>query len=134
MSSFINLWKNMIWYISNSVNSNYSPIFCPSQFLAVYFPIMLTNLTDLWQKLQQVTNKYGACVFSSAAQSSLTVCDLMDCSTPCFSVHHQSQSLLKLMSMSCQYHPTISFSVVPFSCLQSFSELGSFLMSILHIR
>ena len=37
--------------------------------------------------------------FSSVAQSSLTLCDPMDCSTPGHPVHHQTQSLLKLMSI-----------------------------------
>ena len=37
--------------------------------------------------------------FCSVTQSCLTVCDPMDCSTPGFPVHHQLQSLLKLMSM-----------------------------------
>ena len=37
-----------------------------------------------------------------------------------------SQSLLKLMSLSSWYHLTISSSVVPFSCLQSFLAWGSF--------
>ena len=40
-----------------------------------------------------------------------------------------SQSLLKLMSIESVKHPTISSSVVPFSCLQSFPALGSFQMS-----
>ena len=35
--------------------------------------------------------------FSSVAQSCLTLCDPMDCSTPGFPVSHQLQSLLKLM-------------------------------------
>ena len=48
--------------------------------------------------------------FSSVPQSSLTLCDPTECSTPGFPVHHQ---LLE--------RPTISSSVVPFSsCLQSF--------------
>ena len=37
--------------------------------------------------------------FSSVAQSCLNTCDPMECSTPGFPVHHQSQSLLKLMSI-----------------------------------
>ena len=37
--------------------------------------------------------------FSSATQSCLTLCNPMDCSTPGFPVHHQLQSLLKLMSI-----------------------------------
>ena len=36
--------------------------------------------------------------FSSVAQSCPTLCDPMDCSTPGLPVHHNSQSLLKLMS------------------------------------
>ena len=36
---------------------------------------------------------------SSVAQSCPNLCDSMDCSTPGFSVHHQLQSLLKLMSI-----------------------------------
>ena len=35
--------------------------------------------------------------FSSVAQSCLTLCYPMDCSTPGFPVHHQLRSLLKLM-------------------------------------
>ena len=40
-----------------------------------------------------------------------------------------SLSLLKRMSSSWWYHPNISSSVVPFSCLQSFPATGSFQMS-----
>ena len=40
-----------------------------------------------------------------------------------------SRSSLKLMSVKSWCHPTISSSVVPFSCLQSFPESGSFPMS-----
>ena len=65
------------------------------------------------------------------AQSCLTLCNPMDCSTPGFLVHHQ---LLELITNSCPSswwcHPTISSSVVPFSsCLQSFPVSGSFQMS-----
>ena len=38
-------------------------------------------------------------VFSSLTQSGPVLCDPMDCSTSGFPVHHQSQSLLKLMSI-----------------------------------
>ena len=38
-------------------------------------------------------------VFSSVAQLCLTLCDFMDCSTPGCPVHHQTQSLHKLMSI-----------------------------------
>ena len=68
--------------------------------------------------------------FSPVAQSCLTLCDPMDCSTPgLFVLHH-----LLVCSNSCLlsrwYHPTISSSVVPFSSrLQSFPASGSFPMS-----
>ena len=42
----------------------------------------------------------GWCPFSSVAQLCMTLCDPMDCSMPGFPVHHHSQSLLKLMSIS----------------------------------
>ena len=68
--------------------------------------------------------------FRSVAQSRLTLCDPMDCSTPGLGVYSNSCPL----SRWC--HPTISSSVIPFSsCLQSFPALGSFAMSsVLHIR
>ena len=67
--------------------------------------------------------------FSSVAQSFPTLCDLMDCSTPGFPVHHQLPP--RACSNSCPYsqwgHPTISSSVVRFSsCPQSFPASGSF--------
>ena len=37
--------------------------------------------------------------FSSVAQLCPILCNAMDCSTPGFPVHHQSRSLLKLMSI-----------------------------------
>ena len=37
--------------------------------------------------------------FSSVAQSCLTLCDPMNCSTPGLPVHHQSRSSFKLMSI-----------------------------------
>ena len=53
------------------------------------------------------------CQFNSVAQSCLTLCDPMDCSTP-----------------SLPGHPTISSSVIPFSsCPQSSPASGSFPMS-----
>ena len=69
---------------------------------------------------------------SSVAQSCQTLCDPMDCSTPGFPVHHQLQSLLKLMSIASSQscHPPISSSIVPFSShLQSFPASGSFQLS-----
>ena len=63
-----------------------------------------------------------------STQSSQTLCDPMDCSTPVFLSFTISRSLPKLMSRWC--HPTISSSVAPFSsCPQSFPASGSFLVS-----
>ena len=42
----------------------------------------------------------GSVQFSSVAQSCLTLCNPMDCSTPGLPVHHQLQSLLKPMSIA----------------------------------
>ena len=70
--------------------------------------------------------------FSSVAQSCLTLCDPMDCSTPGFPT--PSTPTPRAYSNSCPSsrwcHPTISSSVVPFStCLQSFLAAGAFQMS-----
>ena len=63
--------------------------------------------------------------FSSVTQLCLTLCDPMDCSTPGF-----PSPTLEACSDSCSSswwcHPTISSSVIPFSCLQSFLASGSF--------
>ena len=44
-------------------------------------------------------NQFKIIQFSSVIQSCLTFCNPMDCSTPGFPVHPNSQSLLKLMSI-----------------------------------
>ena len=58
--------------------------------------------------------------FSSVAQSCLTLCDPMDCSTPGFPVHHQLlESLLKLMSIksvmpsNCSHHTRLKRKAQP---------------------
>ena len=68
--------------------------------------------------------------FSSVAQSCLTLCDPMDCSTPGFPVHHQLLNLTQTRPSSQWCHSTISCSIVPFSShLPSFAASGSFPMS-----
>ena len=69
--------------------------------------------------------------FSSVVQSYPTLCDPMNRSTPGFTVHHQLPGVHpKSCPLSWWCHPTISFTVVPFSsCPQSFPESGSFQMS-----
>ena len=69
--------------------------------------------------------------FSSVAQSCLTLCDPMDCSTPGLPVHHQllefTQTHVHRVGDAIQpSHPVTPFS----SCLQSFPASGSFQMSL----
>ena len=71
------------------------------------------------------------CSCCSVAKLCLTLCDPMDCT------QHIRLSCPSLCPRVCSHscpsrscHPTISFSVVPFSsCLQSFPEPGSFPMN-----
>ena len=69
--------------------------------------------------------------FSSVTLLCPTLCDPMDCNMPGLPVHHQ---ILEPTQTRVHWvwwcHPTISFSVVPFSsCPQSFPASGSFQMS-----
>ena len=69
--------------------------------------------------------------FSSVTQLCPTLCDPMDCGTPSFPVCHQllelTQTHVHLVGDAIQ--PSVSSSVIPFSCLQSFPASGSFPMS-----
>ena len=72
--------------------------------------------------------------FSSIAQSCLTLCDPMDCSTPGLPVHHQlpdsTQTHLYQVGDAIQPSHPLSSSVILFSsCPQSFPASGSFPMS-----
>ena len=67
----------------------------------------------------------------SVAQSCLTLCSPVECSTPSFPVHHHLPELTQthVHWVSDAIQPSQSL-VIPFSsCLQSFPALGSFLMS-----
>ena len=64
---------------------------------------------------------------SSVAQSCLTLCNPMDCSTQGFPVHYQLPELAQTRPSSQWCNPTISTSVIPFaSCLRSFPASKSF--------
>ena len=67
----------------------------------------------------------------SVAQSRPTFCNPMDCSTPGFPVHHQLPKLAQthVHWVGDAIQPTISPSIIPFSCLQSFQASGSFPVS-----
>ena len=68
--------------------------------------------------------------FSSVTQSCPILCNPMECSTPGFLVHHPTPGACSNSCPSSRwYHPTISSSVIPFSCLQSFPASGSFPVS-----
>ena len=86
--------------------------------LGLLFGPALTSLHDYWKDHP----------FSSVAQSSLTLCHPMDCSTPGFLVHHQFPELAQTQ-VHWVSHPTISSSIIPFFCLQSFPASGSSLVS-----
>ena len=67
--------------------------------------------------------------FSSIAQSCLTLCDPMNCSTSGLPVHHQLPEFTQTHVHSQWCHPAISSSVVPFSCPHSLPASESFPMS-----
>ena len=64
----------------------------------------------------------------SVAESCLTLCDPMDCSTPGSCILHYLLGFAQShVHWSWRCHPTISSSAAPFSsCLQSFPASGSF--------
>ena len=65
--------------------------------------------------------------FSSVAQSCLTLCNPMECSTPASLSITSTGPCANSWPSSQWCHPNISSSVIPFSsCLQSFSASGSF--------
>ena len=68
--------------------------------------------------------------FTTVAQTCLTLCDPMDCSTPGFPVHHQLPELAQTHVHWVSDAIQTSHPVLPFSfCLQSFPASGSFPMS-----
>ena len=72
--------------------------------------------------------------FSSVAQLCLTLWDPMDCTTPGFPCPSPSPGACSNSCPLSQWcHPTISSSVITFSCLQSFPVSGSFPVTRLFI-
>ena len=94
--------------------------------------------TLLWSNFPSIKNKgiwwnkkISSVQFGSVAQSCLTLCDPMDCSTPGFPVHHQllelTQTHVHCISDAIQPSHPLFF---PFSSrLQSFPASGSVLAS-----
>ena len=87
-----------------------------------------THITFMFRyNLLFLKQKFNLCLqhqFSSVTQLCLTLCYSMDCSMPGFpSPTPRACSNSWPSSRSC--HPTISSSVLPFSCLQTFPASGS---------
>ena len=73
--------------------------------------------------------------FSSVAQSCPTLCDSMDCSIPCFPVHHQLWSLLRLMSIESVMPSSHLILCRPLLLPSNFPSIRVFSKeSVLHIR
>ena len=70
-------------------------------------------------------------LFSSVAQSCLTLCNPMDCGTPGFPVHRHLPEITKthVNWVGDTIQPTSSFVISFSSCLQSFPASGSFPVS-----
>ena len=98
---------------------------CSLVYLEKNIAPLTLDLEISFELLASRTLIYLCCFqFSPVAQSCSTLCDSMDCSTPGF------PELTDSCPLSRWCHPTISYSVVPFSCLQSFpASAGSFPMS-----
>ena len=93
---------------------------------SLWFSRFWVGLTICISKLIQVVS--GPYLENHSVQLCQTLCDPMDCSMPGFPVHPGAYSNSCPSSRWC--HPTISFSVVPFSsCLRSFPVSGAFPMS-----
>ena len=72
------LWKKVPW----TIKSRITILTCSST--SGYFS---GEKKKKWK--QKCLLRFSACGFSSVAQSCLTLCDPIDCSTPGFPVHHQ---------------------------------------------
>ena len=94
-------------------------------------PAQPSSLRDPGTRTQPALRLLSSVQFSPVPQSRPALCKPMDCSTPGLPVHQQLPQFTKNSSpLSRWCHPTISSSVIPFSChLQSFPALGSFQMS-----
>ena len=154
-----NIYKNIIKYISYILLSpvllftflklthpNYDK---PKQKMtieaAVNWPVFMSHGRDdkaksrgkkkfcyqlLIYKSQKPLGERPWVICHSVAKSCLTLCDLMDCSTPGLPVHHWLWVYSDSYPLSQWCHSTILSSVTPFSsCLQSFPKSGSFQMS-----
>ena len=84
-----------------------------------------------WLKRLSMRTMHGEISqYSSVAQSCLTLCDPVNCSTPGLPVHQQLPEFTQTHAHRVRCHPAISSSVVlSSSCRQSLQTSGSFPMS-----
>ena len=100
----------------------------PSSSQWLCLPVRLTTPRVTAVVLYYCTFHFCCCC--SFAQSCLTFCNPMDCSTLGFPVLHHLLDPAQTHALSWWCPPTISSSLIPFSsCLQSLPASGSFLMS-----
>ena len=82
---------------------------------------------------QSCKGRFGYCCCCSVSQSCVTICDLMDCSTPGFPVHHHLWELISVESVMSSNHLILCclLLILPsiFSSIRVFSN-----ESVLHIR
>ena len=106
-------------------------------FLTIQY-FCYSHLFSLWKRYTARPRRWMRATQSkkipcgcSIALSCLTLCDPMDCSMPGFpALHYLSEFAETHVHWVKWCHPTISFSVVPFSlCLLSFPASGAFPMS-----
>ena len=132
--------SQIIWdpHSSFPVHKNHTVIFHLSQCwpsTSLNHPCFsIVSNVRMLRKLMRtsVTNINESCSvqFSSVTQLCPTLCNHMNRSTPGLAVHHPTPGVHPNPCPLSQWcHPTISSSVVPFSCPQSFQASGSFQMS-----
>jgi len=136
---FIVFWCRFILIIGYNIKGGYilkiyqhlkESLIKSLYILCTIFSSYKLKLCTHWTKtflfpLPHPENKCFCCCWS-VTQFYLTLCDAMDCRCQASLSFTIFQNLLKLMSISWWCHPTISSSVIPFSCLQSFPASGSF--------
>ena len=122
--------KTVEWYCDNCfVRCIFHRIIC----LGEYFIFQYISYYNTVHRDQIIFLNSISVQFSSLAQSCLTLCDRLDCSTPSLPVHHQLPEVNKIqvhwVSDAIQTSTIQPSSVVLFSCIQSFPASGFFPVS-----